>query len=140
MELVDTSALILAQRDAAVGRWLRDAVTANAVAICDQVALEYLRGARSQQDYDRFDAVLRAFPTIPIEPVDWDRAREVFRELAGVSHGFQASVPIADALIAATAERHGLTVTHFDHDYDRIASITGQPTRWVAPKDAHSPR
>jgi predicted nucleic acid-binding protein len=79
--------------------------------------------------------VLRAFPTIPIEPVDWDRARMVFRELAAVSHGFQSSVPIADALIAATAERHGLTVTHFDHDYDRLASVTGQPTRWVAPKE-----
>jgi predicted nucleic acid-binding protein len=40
------------------------------------------------------------------------------------SHGFQSSVPIADALIAATAERHGLTVTHFDGDYDRIAAVT----------------
>lgn len=140
MELVDTSALILALRDPSVGRWLRDAVTANAVTICDQVALEYLRGARSQAEYDRFNAVLRAFPTIPIEPADWDRAREVFRELAGVSHGYQASVPIADALIAATAERHGLTVTHFDRDYDRIASVTGQPTRWVAPQDANSRR
>jgi predicted nucleic acid-binding protein len=133
MELVDTSALILAYRDDAVGAWLRDAVLANEVAICDQVALEYLRGARSQTEYDAFDEVLSAFPSLPIEPVDWERARMVFRALAGVSHGYQASVPIPDALIAATAERHGLTVAHFDRDFERIASITGQATRWVAP-------
>ncbi len=107
---------------------------ANEVAICDQVALEYLRGARGQAEYDRFDAVLRAFPTVPIEPTDWDRARAVFRELAGVTSGFQRSVPIPDALIAATAERHGLSVAHFDQDFDRIATITGQSMRWVAPR------
>lgn len=132
MELVDTSALILAIRDGDVARWLREAVTANQVAICDQVALEYLRGARNQAEYDRFDTVLRAFPAVAIEPADWDRARTVFRELAGVSSGYQRSVPIPDALIAAAAERHGLTVAHFDQDFDRIAAITGQSTRWVA--------
>lgn len=136
MELVDTSALILAYRDDAVGRWLREAIAANEVAICDQVALEYLRGARSQAEYDRFDGVLRAFPTVPIDPADWDRARAVFRELAGVASGYQRSVPIPDALIAATAERHGLTVAHFDGDFDRIAAVTGQPMRWVAPPTA----
>ena len=133
MELVDTSALILAYRDPAVGRWLRDAVLANEVTVCDQVALEYLRGARSQAEFDEFDEVLRAFPSLPIEPIDWERARGVFRALAGVSHGYQASVPIPDALIAATAERHGLPVAHFDRDFERIAVITGQSTRWVAP-------
>lgn len=51
-----------------VGAWLREAVLANQVVICDQVALEYLRGARSQAEFDRFDAVLRAFPQVPIEP------------------------------------------------------------------------
>lgn len=134
MELVDTSALILAARDSRVGAWLRDAVLANQVVICDQVALEYLRGARSRAEYDRFDAVLRAFPQVPIEPIDWERARMVFRDLAAVSSGYQRSVPIADALIAATAERHDLPVVHFDGDFDRIVAVTGQATRWVAPR------
>lgn len=136
MELVDTSALILASRDAVVGAWLRDAVLANQVAICDQVALEYLRGARSQAEFDHFDTVLRAFPSISIEPTDWERARAVFRELAGVTGGYQRSVPIPDALIAAAAERHGLAVAHFDQDFDRIATVTGQAMRWVAPRAA----
>lgn len=134
MELVDTSALILASRGTVVEAWLRDAVLANQAVICDQVALEYLRGARSQAEFDRFDAVLRAFPQVPIEPIDWERARMVFRDVAATSSGYQRSVPIADALIAATAERHDLIVVHFDGDFDRIVAVTGQATRWVAPR------
>lgn len=134
MELIDTSALILALRDQTVGQWLRDAVIANDIVVCDQVALEYLRGARSQREYDQFDSILRAFPSVPIEPADWERARGVFRELASVASGYQRSVPIPDALIAATAERHKLTIAHFDRDFDRIAAVTGQATRWVAPR------
>lgn len=38
---------------------------------------------------------------------------------------------VADLLIAATAERHGVTVLHYDADYDGIAEITGQPAEWV---------
>lgn len=36
-----------------------------------------------------------------------------------------------DLLIAACAETSGLTVLHYDADFDRIASITGQPVQWV---------
>jgi predicted nucleic acid-binding protein len=36
-------------------------------------------------------------------------------------------------LIAAAAEAAGVTVLHYDEDYDRIAKVTGQPTRWLAP-------
>jgi predicted nucleic acid-binding protein len=32
---------------------------------------------------------------------------------------------MADLLVAATAERHGVTVLHYDGDYDIIAAITG---------------
>jgi predicted nucleic acid-binding protein len=42
-------------------------------------------------------------------------------------------VSIADLVIAATAERHGATVLHYDGDFDMIAEITHQPMRWVAP-------
>jgi predicted nucleic acid-binding protein len=38
-----------------------------------------------------------------------------------------------DLVIAAAAEAAGLAVLHYDDDYDRIASVTRQPTEWVAP-------
>jgi len=34
-------------------------------------------------------------------------------------------------LIAATAEVYGAILVHYDHDFDVIAEITGQPARWI---------
>jgi predicted nucleic acid-binding protein len=39
-----------------------------------------------------------------------------------------------DLLIAAAAEAAGVAVVHYDEDYDRIADVTGQETRWIAPR------
>jgi predicted nucleic acid-binding protein len=38
---------------------------------------------------------------------------------------------LVDLIIAAVAERHRCPIVHFDADYDRIAALSGQPTRWV---------
>lgn len=40
----------------------------------------------------------------------------------------------ADLLISAAAESAGLPVLHYDADFEVIAEITGQPTRWIAPR------
>jgi predicted nucleic acid-binding protein len=40
---------------------------------------------------------------------------------------------MADLLIAATAQRHGATMLHYDGDFDMITAITGQATAWVVP-------
>jgi hypothetical protein len=34
-------------------------------------------------------------------------------------------------MVAAIADVEGLTVLHYDDDFDIIAVITGQPTEWV---------
>jgi predicted nucleic acid-binding protein len=39
-----------------------------------------------------------------------------------------------DLLVAAVAERHALTLLHYDADFDTIAEITGQDARWVVPR------
>ncbi|MFJ9771044.1 type II toxin-antitoxin system VapB family antitoxin [Kitasatospora sp. NPDC101157] len=48
--------------------------------------------------------------------------------------GNRRALSVADLVIAATAERHGATVLHYDDDYDMIAAVTGQPTEWVVPQ------
>ena len=50
----------------------------------------------------------------------------------GPLHHRQVKIP--DLLIAAVAARNDLTVVHYDSDYEVIASVTGQPTRWAAPR------
>lgn len=56
------------------------------------------------------------------------RARQTQRLLA--EQGLQGrSIP--DLLIAAAAEAEGLTVLHYDKDFDFIARVTGQQCEWV---------
>jgi predicted nucleic acid-binding protein len=62
----------------------------------------------------------------------WQRAIEVQAELAHTSTHRGAALP--DLLIAATAERDGVAILHYDHEYDLIASVTGQPVEWVVPR------
>jgi predicted nucleic acid-binding protein len=104
------------------------------IAVCDQVAMELLWSARDLADFTATETALAACPWLAIEPADWDEARRVFRELArrGPLHHRQVKIP--DLLIAAVAARNGLPIVHYDHDYDTIASVTGQPTRWAAPR------
>ena len=65
---------------------------------------------------------------MPVEymtPVIEDRAVDVLTVLAERGHHRAPSLP--DLLVAATAERAGLTVLHVDKDFELIAEITHQP-------------
>jgi predicted nucleic acid-binding protein len=73
-----------------------------------------------------------AFRVVDTQQEDWDRAVEVMTMLA--KDGKHRSVGIPDLLIAAIAERHLLTLVHYDSDFDHVAEVTGQPTRWLAPR------
>ena len=132
IELWDTSALILAARDPAVAAGLREALARDEVAISEQILLEYLNGARNAAEYARFDDTLRAARLLSTSANDWQRALQVHRLLAESGPGHQRSVRLVDLIVAAAAERLGHPIAHCDHDYDRIAGLTGQPTRWVA--------
>ena len=134
IELVDTSALVLGVRDLRARGWLANAVAKDELLLCDIVALEYLMGARTADLYARMELALGGFRWVETVPDDWRRAREVHRGLADLGAGHQRSVRIPDLLIAAVGERAGVPVAHYDEDYDRIASITGQRTRWVLPR------
>jgi predicted nucleic acid-binding protein len=136
MHLADTSVLINAAHAGPSRDWLRDAATEARVALCDMVAMEYLRGARDVAEYQAFEQSLRAYPWLRIEPVDWDRALNVSQQLAEISAGFHRSVPIPDLLIAAVAERHGVVLVHDDADYERIAAVTGQELLRLGRADA----
>jgi predicted nucleic acid-binding protein len=133
-DLVDTSALIMGARHPLAMGWFREALARDEVATCDVIAIEFLMGARDVADFVALEASLRAMRWLIVEPADWSRAIEVQRGLAAVGPGHQRSVRLPDLVIAAVAERNSLAIVHYDEDYDRIATITGQPTRWVLPR------
>lgn len=68
---------------------------------------------------------LSLMPVEHLTPAIEDRALEVQMLLADRGQHRAPSIP--DLLIAATAEKTGLTVLAIDKDFDLIAAITGQP-------------
>ena len=132
--LADTSALARLGRPQ-VGAVLEPLILAGEVATCGVVELEVLYSARSHADLVRTRATRAlAFPLVPMVQNDFDRAADVLEALA--RRGQHRAVGLPDLLIAAVAERAGLTVLHYDADYDLVAAVTGQPARWVVPRGA----
>lgn len=68
---------------------------------------------------------LSLMPVEHLTPAIEDRALEVQMLLADRGQHRAPSIP--DLLIAATAEKTGLTVLAVDKDFDLIATVTGQP-------------
>lgn len=68
---------------------------------------------------------LSLMPIEHLTPAMEDRAFEVQMLLADRGRHRAPSIP--DLLIAATAEKAGLTVLAVDKDFDLIAEVTGQP-------------
>jgi predicted nucleic acid-binding protein len=117
-----------------VARVWRRHLEADELGLCDQVRLEILWSARSSKDYDGLAEELAALPRIAIDASTFERALEVQGRLAHVGGLHHRSVKIADLVIAAAAEAAGATVLHYDADFDRIAKVTRQPVRWIAPR------
>lgn len=90
--------------------------------------LEVGYSARNSDEWDDLIAALDAFEPIETTAGHIHRALQVQRLLASKS---QRGRKIPDLLVAAAAEELGATVLHFDADFDRIASVTGQLCEWV---------
>ena len=92
--------------------------------------LEIGYSARNAAEWDGLDEALRAFELVETTAEHVRRAKQVQRMLAA-KHQRGRKAP--DLLIAAAAESRGLTVLHYDADFDRIAAVTGQSCTWVVP-------
>jgi predicted nucleic acid-binding protein len=129
--LVDTSARVIARRHGPAGKVLAALADADQVAWCDPLALELLYSARNADEFAALRQALARLPKLPATDDITARAVEVMAELS--LRGWHRQRPV-DLLVAATAEVHGAAVLHYDSDYDRIAGVTGQPTRWIVPR------
>ncbi len=106
------------------------------VGYSDIERLDVLRSARHTNHYRRLSAMFAALPKIALTEAALMRAGHVQEQL--VQRGHHRGVKIPDLLIAAAAEAAGVRVLHYDHDYDLIASITGQDVAWVVDKGSVS--
>jgi predicted nucleic acid-binding protein len=130
--LTDKSALARRQTRANVREALDPLLLGGEIATCGIVDLEMLYSATSPATYKALAEALRGMPRVPLDEAAVVRALEVQAKLAQVSQ--HRAVPLPDLLVAACAENAGLTVLHYDADYDRIAKLTGQAVQWVVPR------
>jgi hypothetical protein len=101
------------------------------VARCTPTDLEAGFSSTSPSSHRTMREWRAALPFVEMDQPVLDRAVEVQDALAERSH--QRGAKIADLLIAAAAEAAGLVVLHYDHDFDLIADVTGQPAEWIVP-------
>jgi predicted nucleic acid-binding protein len=106
------------------------------VRACTVTRLEMGYSARSGHELRRE----RSRPPVSMMPVEYltpgaeDRAEEIQQLLA--DRGQNRAPSVSDLLVAAAAERAGLTVLHVDKDFELIAAVTGQPVeRLRLPED-----
>lgn len=131
-ELPDTS-VWARRRHPTLRTWFESGLRSGGLGTCDQVRLELLHSARNVEEFRQLRADLETLPDAPMGAAEWKRAVEVYEMLAAVKPQWHRSVKHADLLIASAAEAAGVTLVHYDRDYDAIAEVTGQPMRWAAP-------
>jgi predicted nucleic acid-binding protein len=130
--LADKSALARAHRPD-VGSVIDPLLDAGLLATCGMIQLEVLYSARNLDEHLQMRVESNAaYEWLHTEDEDFRRAIEVQSALA--ESGRHRAAPLPDLLIAAIAERHGVTVLHYDADFDLIAEATAQPTQWVVPR------
>lgn len=131
--LIDKSALVRLQLDqvAEAENW-KHRIDRGLVRISTITRLELgysaRTGAEGREGFRR--PPLSLMPVERITPTVEDRAEEVQMLLADRGQHRAPSIP--DLLIAATAEKTGLTVLAVDKDFDLIAEVTGQPVATLA--------
>jgi len=130
--LVDTS-VIKQLAQPTVRHVVEPLATAGQLARARITDLEVGYSARNELEWDRLVAALGVFALVESTEAHHRRALHVQRLLAQRS---QRGRKIPDLLIAAAGEESGLTVLHYDADFDLIAAVTGQPCQWVVPAGA----
>lgn len=134
--LADPSVIARGKRQAVHDR-IAPLIEGGQLVICGLIELELLFSARGYRELtDARARRVAAVALVDMEQADFDRATQVMTELA--KRGKHRVAGIADLLVAACAERSGLTLLHYDSDFDAIGAVTGQPTEWVVPRGSLS--
>lgn len=130
--LVDTSAAAR-MRAATVAARLAPIIESGLVATTAVLDAEALYSARNSTEYEQLWADRRtAYEYLPTDDEHWQSALEAQRVLART--GRHRAVGVPDLLIAILAAGHGLTLIHYDADFEAAAEVIAFEHRWVLPR------
>ncbi|MFF2552708.1 PIN domain nuclease [Nocardia sp. NPDC058058] len=129
--LIDTSALARLFANPSIRKAWQEPITAGVVAVCDVVELEFLFSATSLADRLRKRELLgELFGWAVIPDGAWLGAHRIQQSLT--ESGQHRSAGVVDLLVAVTASANNLTILHYDHDFEAVAKVTGQPIQWIS--------
>lgn len=133
--LLDKSAWVLGGSNPVAAERLAAHARTGALGICTMTALEVLYSARNAEEHRTTLERLVRFPWYELS----DQRGALAPHHALASRGWhRTSLP--DVLIAAVAAEHGLTVLHYDSDYERLAEVAGIQHEWVVDRGTgHAP-
>lgn len=133
--VADTSAWARASTPEVASQWLEAAHAGDLVA-CPIVTLELLFDARDAGAVERVATALSALRQAPVTRTVTDAAIRAVRDLAAQGSAGAHRVRVPDALVAAAAAERGFGVLHYDHHFDRLATVLGFDSQWAAPPGA----
>jgi len=129
--LADTSVLTR-MTEPEIAEMLAPLIEAGAVGTCGVADLQLMASVQQPRLLPSL-AALRAASFVWLDTSDSDLRRAAQVQLALAEQGYRLAgwTPL---LVAAVAERHGVTVLHHDTSFDLIAKVTGQDVQWVVPE------
>lgn len=129
--LADTSAWARAAHPAVAENWKAAATTGDLIS-CPIVTLELLYDAPDRESVELVASALAGLRQAPITRTVTDAAISALRELAAGGAAGAHRVRVPDALIAAAATERGFSVLHYDHHFDRLATVLRFRSQWIA--------
>jgi predicted nucleic acid-binding protein len=123
---------MLARRVPQARELLLAAVERGDVAWCWPVRYELVIDARGPEGIAVVDQTLEGLREIAVDRTVQRGVLSAMRELASSgSHGAHR-LPLTDLTVAVAAQTAGLDVLHFDRHFERLGSLLGVETLWVA--------
>lgn len=129
--LVDKSAWEQRRYDDRARRRIGRLHESGQLAICFVTMVELLYSARNADEMETDHARLAELEFLPMTPPAEHQVVASLKALA--AKGRHRGRPIPDLVLAAIAKVHGAVVLHYDHDFELIAEVTGQPHEWIIP-------
>jgi predicted nucleic acid-binding protein len=129
--VADTSAWARAADPAVSTRW-KTAAHAGELIGCPVITLELLYDAPDRERVEAVASALAGLRQAPITRSVTDAAISALLDLAATGSAGAHRVRVPDALVAAAAAERGFAVLHYDQHFDRLATVLGFHSQWVA--------
>lgn len=120
--LIDTSSWIsfFSRRHAGQAALVENLIQEGLVAINGLILAELLQGFRKPEERKQIERRLMAIPFLALEKADCVEAGH----LSAILRRKGGTTSLIDILIAQSAIRHGLSLLHYDGDFNRIAGVS----------------